>query len=240
MSSNEKAAIAKTAHTCGDKLPAFEIAADLGQAVDFKYKYDFCENSAELPHTLLDFQELSGVPAKAKNRRGRKPRKSRGWRSTTGLKWKEVKEISKIARMAEEAGFTFNLFVSVSPPDAYVSDSARKRACYKLEGNFSDRLKRRGSPFLAVRVFEKRSGGLLHMHLMVHVPESLLNEVISWSNAVTNIKIRESHHISYITKQRHPQHPDFERIIRHQRQKGSAFKGRRWSLSRRLSFALGL
>ena len=240
MSPYSAPALTNQGYKNGYKLPARETAEAPEEVIDIISENGFFKHDYERQYTISDCQEPSRHTARPKNRRARKRKKCRGWRPTTGLKWKEVKEISSISHMADEAGLSFNLFVSISPSSDQVSDTDRKRACYKLEGNFSDRLKRRGVPFLALRVFEKRANGNLHMHLLVHVPKNLLDESVTWSNAITDIKIRERHHIAYITKQRHPLKPDFERVTKHQRQRGSAFKGRRWSISKKLSAALGL
>jgi len=148
------------------------------------------------------------------------------------LKWAEVKEISDICHDAKKANKPLNLFVSIRPPSHITDDAERKKLCYRRASHIGQKLKRRGHPFVAVRVFEKDVDGLLHVHMLLHVSRQLTQEATSWGDGlITDIRPASPKHLGYITKQRHPLPPDMERRVSHRRKKGEPFKGRRWSLT---------
>lgn len=202
------------------------------QLTDFDHVLDSCVHESLSLHTVVALPVSETACQKSIRKRKSRGRRLSGWKRTTGLRWTEVKGIGELDHIAQAAGFPLNLFISINPEETLFTDSDRKRTCYKLEGNFASRLKRRGVPFVAIRVFEKKTDGLLHLHLLVHVPPALMKTVISWSNPVTTINPRSDVHLSYITKQRHPLPPDFEQFVGHKRQKSVPFKGRRWSVSK--------
>jgi hypothetical protein len=202
------------------------------QLTDFDHVLDSGVHESLSLHTVVALQVSATSCRKPIRKRKSRRRRLSGWKRTTGLRWTEVKGIGELDHLAQAAGSPLNLFISINPEETIITDSDRKRACYKLEGNFASRLKRRGVPFVAIRVFEKKSGGLLHLHLLVHVPSELVKTAVSWSTPGTTIKMRKDVHLNYITKQRHPLPPDLEQLTKHKRQKSTPFKGRRWSVSK--------
>ena len=143
-----------------------------------------------------------------------------------------MKEIHEAHHGAAKARRPLNVFVSIRPPSHITDDATRKKLCYRLASHIGQKLRRRGAPFIAVRVFEKDIGGMLHLHMLVHVPKRLLKEFSGWGDGiVTDIRPASPKHIGYITKQRHPLPPDLEKVVSHRRKKGEPFKGRRWSLT---------
>ena len=167
-------------------------------------------------------------------RRAKKKPRNRlgGWTKTTGLKWSDVQEIHEAHHGAAKAGMPLNRFVSIRPPSHITDDATRKKLCYRLASHIGQKLGRRGAPFIAIRVFEKDIGGLLHLHILVHVPRCLMKEFSGWGDGiVTDIRPAVAKHVGYITKQRHPLPPDLEKVVSHRRKKGEPFRGRRWSLT---------
>ena len=155
-----------------------------------------------------------------------------GWAKTSSLPWADVKEIHEAHHAATKAGMPLNRFVSIRPPSHITDEALRKKLCYRRVSHLAQKLRRRGVSFVAVRVFEKDIGGMLHVHLLVHVPRHLLKEFDSWGDGiVTDIRPAVAKHVGYITKQRHPLPPDLEKVVSHRRKKGEPFKGRRWSLT---------
>jgi len=169
----------------------------------------------------------------SRRRSKKSPGKSRGgWPKTTGLTWSDVKETSDVDHAAAKAGRRLNRFVSIRPPSHITDDALRKKLCYRLASHIGQKLRRCGAPFIAIRVFEKDIGGMLHLHMLVHVPKRLLKEFSGWGDGlITDIRPASPKHLGYITKQRHPLPPDMERRVSHRRKKGEPFKGRRWSLT---------
>ena len=168
-----------------------------------------------------------------RRRASKKPRNRRGgWKPTTGLTWSNVQDVHEAHHGAAKAGMPLNRFVSIRPPSHITDDATRKKLCYRLASHIGQKLRRRGAPFIAIRVFEKDIGGLLHLHMLVHVQRRLMKEFSGWGDLiVTDIRPAAPVHIGYITKQRHPLPPDLEKVVSHQRKKGVPFKGRRWSLT---------
>ncbi len=169
----------------------------------------------------------------SKRRADQKPRKRKGgWPTTTGLTWAEVKQIDDLCHRLRSAGYPLNWFISIRPPDDIVSDAERKAYCYKRAGRLADKLRRRGVEVLAVRCFEKPLYGKLHLHVLAHVPRHLNDEFAGWGDGtITHIKPAKLLHVRYLTKERHPLHPDFEKQTEHQWQKSAPFRGQRWSLT---------
>ena len=223
-----------------DQLSSELEASNLEQPIVFNEETPESSN-VETPHHTIDAMQpplptprrRSGSRSGSQRRASKKPRKNRGgWKRTTGLKWSEVKEIHDINHAASTAGMPLNRFVSIRPPSHITDDALCKKVCYRLVSHLAQRLRRRGVPFIAIRVFEKGIGGLLHVHLLLHVPLHLLKESKGWADGiVTDIRPSASKHLGYITKQRHPLPPEVEEAVSHRRKKGEPFRGRRWSVT---------
>ena len=165
-------------------------------------------------HSLNALQPLSpSTPRRqsssrsgTRRRTSKKPDKRKGgWRKTTGLKWEEVKSIHAIFMALSKARKRLTMFVSIRPPSHIIDDAKRKKLCYRQASHLAQKFRRLGLPFIAIRVFEKDIGGLLHLHLLVHVPRRWLNNIACWSDGlVTHMCPAVRKHVSYITKQRHP------------------------------------
>ena len=195
--------------------------------------------------SLVDFQPeqsptRKGAPARRKtSRSGSKRRAAQrlrkrkgGWPTTTGLTWTQVRQIDDLCHRLRSAGYPLNHLVTIQPPDDISSDAERKAYCYRRAGRLADKLRRRGVEVLAVRCFEKPLYGKLHLHVLAHVPRHLQDEFSGWGDGtIIHIKPAKLLHVGYITKERHPLSPDFEKVTQHQRQKSAPFRGQRWSLT---------
>jgi hypothetical protein len=166
-------------------------------------------------------------------RQSKRPQKRGGWPKTKFLTWDEVKDIDQIGHLFRKAGKPLNAFLTIKPSGSPVTDATYKKACYREAQNVAAKLRRRGVPCIGVRVFEKTPGGVLHMHMLIHVPPEWIREVCGWTNRpVLDIKPAAQYHMQYITKQRRSLSPEAERNIRRRRQRGAPFTGRRWSLTK--------
>ena len=102
-----------------------------------------------------------GSRSGSRRRAKKRPRNRRGgWKPTTGLKWAHVEEIHEANHGAAKAGMPLNRFVSIRPPSHITDDATRKKLCYRLASHIGQKLRRRGAPFIAIRVFEKDLGGI--------------------------------------------------------------------------------
>jgi hypothetical protein len=204
-------------YTANSAAPVSELPSILASAV----------RSQRCPRTKK--KQLKGRTLKSDNR---SRRRLAGWRSTTGMKWNEVKHISDICHAVARANAPLNWFLTIQPPATISADQDRKRYCYKKIDQLRRKFHRRGHKFLALYVFEKRIGGLLHVHLLVHAPKPLVEEFSMWGDGqIVDIRPAARKHMNYISKQRHPLGPDIERLVAHRRQKGSPFRGRRWAIT---------
>ena len=206
-----------------DELPSGILDCHIVQSLD-------AMRSLSPPTVRPQSSSRSGTCRRASKKPGKR---KGGWRKTTGLTWWEVKSIHATVMALSKAGKRLTMFVSIRPPSHIIDDAKRKKLCYRLESHLAQKLGRLGLPFIALRVFEKDIGGLLHLHLLIHVPRRWLNHVACWSDGiVTHIRPAVRKHVSYITKQRHSLPPDAEKAVSHHRKKGEPFKGRRWSLTK--------
>ena len=182
------------------------------------------------PTACRQSSSRSGYRRRASKKSGKR---KGGWQQTTGLPWSDVKEIHEAHHAAAQAGMPLNRFVSIRPLSQITDEALRKRLCYRQVSRLGEKLRRHGSPFVGIRVFEKDVDGMLHAHLLVHIPRHLLKKFDSWGDLiVTDIRPAVAKHLGYITKQRHPLPPDAEKAVSHRRKKGEAFIGRRWSLTK--------
>ena len=172
----------------------------------------------------------SGSRRRAKKKS--KTKRAGGWRKTASLEWHEVKSINHGLHVLAASGNATNVLVTISPSADIQDDAARKRLCYSLSARIGQYLRRHGHKFLALRVFEKAIGGKLHLHMLVVVPSDCVARLHGMADgSVIDMRKAAKCHPNYLTKNRRPLSPEFERIVGHRRKKGEAFKGRRWSFT---------
>jgi hypothetical protein len=194
------------------------------------------DDSCRVPpgnHRAGHAQRKAGRRSGSPRRKSTRRKKRGGWRESKCLTWAEVKEIDQASHDLHAAGKQLNVFLTVKPSGAPVTDEACKKHCYRETQKVAAKLTRRDIPWIGVRVFEKTPGGCLHMHMLIHVPKEWIREVCGWTNRpVLDIKRAAPYHMQYITKQRRSLSPEAERNIRRRRQRGAPFTGRRWSLTK--------
>jgi hypothetical protein len=101
-----------------------------------------------------------------------------------------------------------------------------------------------GDPHVGITVYEKATAGCLHAHHLVYSRRALddvLNRIAdvyvrstdrTQHDAMIHARPAVQSDVAYITKQRLPLPPDFERRVSHRRQRGEAIRGVRISLTR--------
>jgi hypothetical protein len=75
-------------------------------------------------------EETPSAPARRKRvapKTKRRNRKKGGWRTRKGLTWAQVKEVYEFAKLARQAGFPLNAFVTIKASWRCSSDQDRKR-----------------------------------------------------------------------------------------------------------------
>jgi hypothetical protein len=175
-----------------------------------------------------------GASPKARPRK-RKRRKKGGWRALAGLTWAQVKDVRECAKLATEAGLPLNAFFTIKADWRCSTDQARKRGISRKIAHLGQALKGRGRTprqihFVAVTVYEKKQGGILHAHVLAHVENFAFARQIS-DGAIVNVIRARPNHLDYITKQRLPFSPEVEAGHWRYRQSSEKIVGARLSFS---------
>ncbi len=193
-------------------------------------------------------QRLGGEPALPESRshsladknvaprRHRKRRKKGGWKALKGLRREEVEAVYQLRKEAAAAGTPLNRFVSIKPQDEAVitNDNACKRWLSNKAKNLQQAVrgygkKPRQKAVPAVTVYEKRLGGILHCHMLMH--EAPGNDALERLSDGAEIHCKAAHakSVDYITKTRLPVgDAQAEASYPHKRQGGqAAIKGAR-------------
>jgi hypothetical protein len=196
--------------------------------------------------TLLDIRQSNTAPSKpadaARQQSGvgwlstgatagghqRKPKRAGGWPSSPSLPWEDVKRIHALAHEAERCGCRLTYLITVMPDTG--DDMGGKRQCARIVAHLGQSLKRHGKPHVGVTVYEKSAGANLHAHHLAHIPRSEI-ALVERLHAPPMVHARRSAptDIGYITKERCPLPPEFERQVTHQRKKCQRMPGKRWA-----------
>lgn len=173
-------------------------------------------------------------------RRHRKRRKKGGWKELKGLRREQVEAVYRLRKEAAEAGTPLNRFVSIKPQDEAVitNDNVCKRYLSNKAKNLQQAVRGYGKnprqkTVPAVTVYEKRLGGALHCHMLMHVAPG--NDALERLADGLEIDCRPAHakSVDYITKTRLPVgDAATEASNPHKRQGGqAAIKGARISFN---------
>jgi hypothetical protein len=93
-----------------------------------------------------------------------------GWDKTRYLTHEEFRQAQADAYAIHVAGFEWTVFISIRPEEG-LTDRQKQDRIQQVLDRFCTALKRRGVPFVLMRVYEKkRGGGSLHGHALLHVP----------------------------------------------------------------------
>jgi DNA-binding transcriptional regulator YiaG len=156
-----------------------------------------------------------------------------------------VQEAHELDRAARAAGMRLNVFATLRSPTG-LTDVERKRVIARRTAHLGQALQRRGQPHIGMTFFEKRSGGDLHAHHLVHVEHKNIDVIERWADIYDPkpVKRREkldvpiharpavATDIGYVTKQRLPFSPEYEARCPHRRQRGAVIPGKRWTATR--------
>ena len=178
------------------------------------------------------------VTRKRPSRKGRP--KNGGYKALKGLRRSQVKQVFDLRKKAAEAGTPLNKFVTIHPhDDALEADdrSCKRWLCNKakdiIQAVRGRNKKKQRQPFVpCVTVYEKRCGGTLHCHMLLHVARGNGALLRLSDGLVIDSRPANDAHFGYITKARLPSSPEFEATTTHRRQGGqAAIKGVRISFN---------
>jgi hypothetical protein len=182
-------------------------------------------------------EETPSAPARRKRvapKTKRRNRKKGGWRTRKGLTWAQVKEVYEFAKLARQAGFPLNAFVTIKASWRCSSDQDREARYFAKDsspwaGPGRGRAPRQNH-FVGTTAYEKERNGVLHAHLLIHVEDFAFAK--QWVDGdIIQVKRAKPYHLDYITKQRLPLRPDFEATCGHRRQPSEKIAGVRLSFS---------
>ena len=174
-------------------------------------------------------------------RHSRKRRKKGGWKALKGLRREQVEAVYLLRKLAAEAGTPLNRFVSIKPQDEALTtnDAVCKRYLSNKSKNVIQAVRGYGKhprqkSVPAITIYEKRLGGGLHCHTLLH--EAAGNDALERVADGIEIDCRPAHakSVDYITKTRLPVgDARTEASNPHKRQGGqAAIKGARISFNR--------
>ncbi len=197
--------------------------------------YETSHADLSSPTTVAKAKSVERTKKHGRTGSQRTRRRKGGWRTTTGMKTKEALEIKDGIHRLNSIDKPFTAFVTIRPPNDFVSDRSRQDWCRRKSYNFRRKIMRHGLEYIALAVNEKPLDGKLHLHLLIYIPSkdfSLLKKMES----LPEIDVRpcEEKHVSYVLKNRLPTHPEIELELRKRlpRKKAAPFRGRRWSFSK--------
>jgi hypothetical protein len=201
-------------------------------------------NAEGVAYTLTDIQawQATAKPtapddSPPKRKRARKPRPNKGgWPTTHYISNNDVRSILDGLHQLERLKRRLTHFVTLKPPPCVEGDQPQKVWCRRQIDNIRRKLSRRRMKFVACYVYEKKDGGPIHVHLLVHIADHV-SDLLSIIHNPPEIDVRPARpdHKAYITKNRKWQGPEREKWLRERIglrwQKGAAFRGKRWDWS---------
>lgn len=112
------------------------------------------------------------VVKQAKRRHGSRKalRRSGGHKTTRYLSHEEWRDAKNAAYAIVNSGYRWTIFVSIRPP-AHLSDGEKQKRIQLILARIGQALKRRGVPYIAMRIYEKPVGGSLHGHALIYAPK---------------------------------------------------------------------
>lgn len=189
--------------------------------------------------SLVEYNIPKKAPPQAPTRQRGKARKKGGWPSSTCLKWtRDCKRIFDCFHVLRRAQRQPTLFITIMPPER-LSAAQAKRWVSRALARLGEILKRVGCPHIGLTIYEVSVQGHVHAHHAAFVPPRFKCRVVRWvdKGMPGERDVRPfipERHVGYMTKQREPLPPDFNRPVYgrpHERQRGGLIPGRRWSLT---------
>lgn len=128
-----------------------------------------------------------------KNRAQSSKRKRRGgWPARKCISRNVYKRTLVEARVVQQAGFPMNWFITQRYPEGARNDAEAKRRLGLSVDRIGQTLERRGQPYVALKVFEKPAGGLLHVHALISVLPENRDVIERWADRVDGTRPRKS------------------------------------------------
>ena len=124
--------------------------------------------------------KAGGAGAQRKRRRSKKP-KLGGWPSTKCISRKLYWETIAKAGLLVWTGYPFTIFATARAPRG-LSDGEAKRHVTMSFARLGQALERKGHGYIGLKAYEKKLGGLLHGHPLLHVRRECLSVVNRWAD----------------------------------------------------------
>lgn len=177
------------------------------------------------PETVATCEARTGTKRKPRRKKG-------GWPARTGLTRQEVENIHACAHAARKSYRGWRSFLVTLNPEAVEgeSDAARKERIDQKITCLGQGLKRRGQPELRLKIWQKPPSGRLHAHVWV-LTDPKNYDVLARLHHAPAIVVQEwGPDIGYVTRERLPGPPQWERLQKWKRYTGQPIRGRRLSV----------
>lgn len=132
------------------------------------------------------------APAPRSQPRKRAKKGRGGWPARKCIPRKLYNRTLVEARVVQQAGFPMNWFLTQRYPEEAKSDGEAKQLLARSMAHLGQNLERRGQPCVALKVFEKPSGGLLHVHALISVMPENRDVIERWADRVDWTKPKKS------------------------------------------------
>jgi len=126
-------------------------------------------------------KKTSDKPPKSRQTKRRSRKRNGGYPVRRTLTNTELKQIPHAVKIMHDHGVRPNWFISINPPEIAGQTPEQRKAQIQREiSGLAKIFKYRGLNYLAISHWEYPTDRLLHCHLAVHVPKTLLNSVRRW------------------------------------------------------------
>ena len=203
---------------------------DATQAFDTKVKTSSNEYEAKLASSL---SVNEGPPKSGPSKRIQKG----GHGYTMELSRDEVRFVCHVCKVMFDQGMP--IYLGTIRPPAELTIIRQKRYLCKAKARIGQSVKRKGSPFYCLGVYERPRGRPnLHLHILVIVPTRAVSFALKrWSNGDDiQFKKADPNIGHYLVKERQVSRPDF---IRSKREAGDLIPGSRIGMTKDLWTLIG-
>jgi hypothetical protein len=160
--------------------------------------------------------------APARKVRGKRAKKARrgGWPSTKyisrALRYETLADAGLLAR----AGYGFTVFLTARAPLGLTDGRAKRHVALSF-ARLGQALERKGHDYIGLTTYEKRVGGLLHGHALVHVRRDCMWVVKRWADRFDEHPVKPYERIESVALHGRPAvHSDLGYVLKQRRFNG--------------------
>ena len=139
---------------------------------------------SEVQHALPRAPQRRGggkERAEAETGKHRKPKNRGGWQTTGYIDHKLWKQTRHNLFELSRAGYQPTIFITVRSPLG-IDEGEAKKTIERKFSRLGEMCERAGHPYVALKVYEKKRGGLLHGHALIYVSRQQFYLVERWAD----------------------------------------------------------